>query len=1083
LKFGSGRVAAAPADRLRPDPAPRARAALRGPLIEQPIFYFHYAILDLAKLREAAVVKCPCCSANVVDDSSFCGKCGASVRPAGGKSVSDTQTQVGAADEIATETLLAGKFRILETLGRGGMGIVYKAEDTKLKRPVALKFLPPEFAADPQARGRFVLEARAAAALSHPNICTIHEIHDAGEKSFLEMEFVEGQSLRARLRQGPLGIREAVDIAIQVAEGLEEAHAKGVIHRDIKSANIMVTGKGQAKIMDFGLAKVRGETMHTREGTTLGTAAYMSPEQARGKEVDHRTDLWSLGVVLYEMLSGRLPFRGEQDSPVLYAVTHEEPRALKTEAPGIPSELEHVVGRALRKDPNARYSSATEILDDLRKYRDAQRAEEFAGLSLATIWRAVRKPKLAIPAAVCLVVLSAAAAWFIHRQSRIRWAREIALPEIERTMVDPKPGFSNVYDAYRMAETAERYIVGDPTLARLLERCSVTISVKTDPPGAAVYIRKLASTSDQDWLPLGITPIEKIRLPAGYLRWRIEKEGYETVWAAATTFQRDVRRPTGRAPNDLFRVLDRTGKIPPGMVRVQGQETPAGKLGDFFLDKYEVTNKQFKEFVARGGYRERKYWQHQFVKTGKTLTWEQAMSEFVDQTGRPGPSTWDAGDYPKGQDEYPVSGVSWFEAAAYCAGAGKTLPTATHWGVAAGMDTPALRQAGLSSWLALASNFKGQAPAAVGSHQGLSLYGALDMAGNVREWCWNETREGRVIRGGAWNDASYMSGNRSQALAFDRSPKNGFRCATYIDANQIPQQAFAPVVPPEAPDFYREKPVPDSTFQVYREQFAYDPAPLNARIEWRNENSSDWVQEKVVFDAVYGGEKVPAYLFLPRNSKAPYQVVIYFPGSGSTAQASSKNLDQYGEFSTHLSFIVKNGRAVLYPVYKGTFERSDPAITPIHTGAPTRQYSEYLAQTVRDFRRSLDYLETRSDIDSKRLAYLGMSWGGLLGCVIPAVEERLKASVLIVGGMWASPRPEARAPSYVSRVRTPTLMLNGRYDMTFPFETAVKPMFDLLGTPAADKRLRLYDTDHFVPRDERVKETLAWLDRYLGPVK
>ena len=426
-------------------------------------------------------MKCPKCGADVLDDSSFCGKCGARVRASADASVSETQTYVKREEETSPGTLIAGRYRIVDTLGRGGMGVVYKVADTKLKRFVALKFLPPEWAAHPEARERFVLEARAAAALSHPNICTIHEIYDAADRPFLEMEYVEGQSLRARLRQGPMEIDAALDLAIQIAEGLEEAHGKGVIHRDIKSANIMVTEKGQAKIMDFGLAKVRGETMYTKEGTTLGTAAYMSPEQARGREVDHRTDLWSLGVVLYEMLSRRLPFAGEQEAPVLYAVIHEEPAPLKSIAPQVPPELQAIVSRAMQKDPNARYSSASEMLADLRKYRDSRRAEEHE-VGAATLWRLLRKPKVAIPAAVCLVALCAGAAWFFHRQSKIRWARETALPEMERLLIELKAGFSNAYEAYRIAEVAERYIPGDPKLAGLLQRCAVTISVKTDPP-------------------------------------------------------------------------------------------------------------------------------------------------------------------------------------------------------------------------------------------------------------------------------------------------------------------------------------------------------------------------------------------------------------------------------------------------------------------------------------------------------------------------------------------------------------------------------------------------------------------------
>jgi dienelactone hydrolase len=198
---------------------------------------------------------------------------------------------------------------------------------------------------------------------------------------------------------------------------------------------------------------------------------------------------------------------------------------------------------------------------------------------------------------------------------------------------------------------------------------------------------------------------------------------------------------------------------------------------------------------------------------------------------------------------------------------------------------------------------------------------------------------------------------------------------------------------------------------------------------------------------------------------------------------SSEELESYYEFPMFLSFLVKNGRAVLYPVYKGTFERSDPALNAILMGDESFAYSEFLVQMVKDLRRSLDYLETRPDIDSGKLAYYGMSWGAGLGAIIPAVEERFGASVLVAGGLGRPARPEAHPANYVSRVRAPTLMLNGRYDGFYPVETSSQPMFDLLGTSAEDKRMILYDTDHIPPRAEYIKETLAWLDRYLGPVR
>jgi dipeptidyl aminopeptidase/acylaminoacyl peptidase len=327
-----------------------------------------------------------------------------------------------------------------------------------------------------------------------------------------------------------------------------------------------------------------------------------------------------------------------------------------------------------------------------------------------------------------------------------------------------------------------------------------------------------------------------------------------------------------------------------------------------------------------------------------------------------------------------------------------------------------------------------------------------------------------------------MFGNWSQASPFDRSPKNGFRCALYIAPERIPKKAFEKVDADEAKNFYDRKPVSDAIFQIYKEQFSYDKGPLDARVEWSNDSTTAWIEQCVSFKAAYENERVPAHLFLPKNASPPYQTVIYFPGSGAAQERSSKNFISLPDFWLNLPFLLKNGRAVLYPIYKGTYERGSDALLEIHLGDTTHEYSIFFAKVVKDFRRSIDYLETRPDIDCGKLAYFGFSWGGKYGGIIPAVEDRLKMSVLEVGGMSDRPRPEVNELNYVRHVRLPTLMLNGRYDMSFPLETHVKPMFDLLGTPKEDKRLVLYETDHFIPRNEMVKETLAWLDKYLGPV-
>jgi len=258
-------------------------------------------------------------------------------------------------------------YRILEKLGDGGMGVVYKARDEKLGRHVALKFLPPQVDADQEAKQRFVHEAKAASALDHPNICTIYAVDETEDgQIFIAMPCYEGGSLKEKIKQGVLPVDEAVEIAAQVAQGLVKAHGQGIVHRDIKPANVMLTNDGVAKIVDFGLAKLTGGTRLTRTGMIIGTPAYMSPEQARNLEVDHRTDLWALGVVLYEMLAARLPFRGENEVAILYAILQEVPEPLQKRQPDIPPNLFRIVEKALMKAPAERYQSASDILVDLR---------------------------------------------------------------------------------------------------------------------------------------------------------------------------------------------------------------------------------------------------------------------------------------------------------------------------------------------------------------------------------------------------------------------------------------------------------------------------------------------------------------------------------------------------------------------------------------------------------------------------------------------------------------------------------------------------------------------------------------------
>lgn len=1016
-------------------------------------------------------MKCPECHTENPSDSRFCKSCGSRIHSLEGEGLSFTKTIQTSIKALTTGVIFAERYRILGELGKGGMGIVYKAEDTKLKRTVALKFLPPEFTQDKEAKERFIREAQAAAALDHPNICTVYEVDEFEGQAYISMAFIEGYSLRDRLKKGALSSEDALNIAIQIGEGLQEAHKKGVVHRDIKSANIMVDDRGQARIMDFGLAKVAGGSLITKEPTTMGTVAYMSPEQARGEAVDYRTDIWSLGVVLYEMLSGRLPFQGERETSIMYSIVHEEPKPLKVLKPGIPRELDNIINLALKKEPESRYSSVKEILQQLKSCKSAITKTIESPSRLKKFYQMLQKPYIASPVVIAIIILSYFAYRAYTKNAKIRWARNEAIPQIEKLIDEarsaPQWGKKTI-SAYSLALSVERYIPDNPKLIELWPKISRKVTIETTPPGANVYIKEYSSLQTE-WEYLGVTPLNEIRLPGVYFRWKFEKEGCETVHAVAAAWQ------------NISRTLDTQGNVPPGMIRVKGRKISEeiGTLDDFFIDRHEVINKQFKEFVDKGAYQKKEYWKHKFVLDGKEISWDEAMSRFVDSTGRPGPSTWQAGDYPEGQDDFPVSGVGWYEAEAYADFISKNIPSMYHWEVAAGFYESDFMY--FPSQLIPLSNFDGKQPARAGSYNGVTSFGALDMAGNVREWCWNDAMMGKAICGGAWNDIDYMYG-QSQQPPFDRSPRNGFRCVVYLDENEIPDAVFAPLKSALIRDYYKEKPVSDDVFQAYLGQFQYDKANLSPVIDSIDESSANWIKEKISFDAAYGNERMTAYLFRPKNALLPYQTVIVFPGTNVIDQKNSESLD-----SSWFDFFIKDGRAVMYPIYKGTFERNNGLTDDIITPTESTQYAyvDYVVKWVKDFKRSVDYLESRPDIDINKLAYYGVSWGGDMGNIILAVESRIKVGILDRGGLfWDGVcRPEVDEINYVSRVKTPVLMLNGRYDAVFPYETTVKPMFDLLGTPEKDKSLKLYDTDHFIPNNELIKESLGWLDKYFGPVK
>src|SRR5579864_8076937 len=445
-------------------------------------------------------------------------------------------------------------YELLEEIGKGGMGVVYKARDTRLDRFVAIKLLPPEKMADPDRKRRFVQEAKAASALNHPNIVTIHEIDALEGVDFIVMEYVEGAPLDRSIPAKGLPLEQALAYAVQIADALAAAHTAGIVHRDIKPGNIVVTPGGRVKVLDFGLAKlleragpddatVTAEAA-TRAGVIVGTVAYASPEQIEAKPVDARSDVFSFGAVLYEMLTGHRPFQGESQLSTMAAILRDTPQPVVAVRPGLPADLSRILKRCLEKNRAARYPSGAELRDDLAAVQ-TRLATPPTGLQAM-----LHQPRYATAAVVVVLAVAGAIGWFAWRTSRARWARNEVLPAASRMAEQ-----IHLHGAWRLLREAARYIPDDPQLRQLRDTITQVVTLQTTPNDAEVFIKDYGDPDDA-WEMIGRSPLDQVRVPAGYLRWKVVKPGYEP-FEAARFFRFD-------APLQL----ELQGSAPAGMIRV-----------------------------------------------------------------------------------------------------------------------------------------------------------------------------------------------------------------------------------------------------------------------------------------------------------------------------------------------------------------------------------------------------------------------------------------------------------------------------------------------------------------------------------
>ena len=936
---------------------------------------------------------------------------------------------------------LPPRYIIGPELGRGGMGIVYEAEDSRLGRRVAIKVVRTG-TESPELERRFAQEARAASALKHPNIITIHDIDTTDDGDYIVMELVDGVPLTRLLQDGPMAIDRAIDYAIQIASALAASHAADIVHRDLKPANVMVTREGLIKVLDFGLSKLMVEPAaaadaataiagpETRRGAIVGTSGYMSPEQALGEPVDARSDVFCFGVVLYELLAGRRAFSGEGWS-TMSAVVRDQPAPLTSIRSAVPGALARIVSRCLERDRSRRYGSAVELLSDLRQLAPARPAARPTR----------RTPYVVAGAAVLALVV--AMAWAVARRWQSAAMVERSLPEIERLT-----GEGKYVDAFRVGERAARASPADLRVQRALAAATMPFSM-SEPAGAEVYFKEYTDV-DGPWQLVGRAPINEVRVPLGELRWRFVKAGFDTAEGSSPIGPSITLRPAGETPAGMIYVS--AGQSTDGTTMVQ--------LPAFWMDKYEVTNREFKRFVDAGGYREPKYWNGSFA----------VVDRFRDKTGRPGPAAWALETFPEGQADYPVGGVSWYEAAAYSAFAGKRLPTIFHWRRAIGNVL-------FGHVVAAMGNFNGQSAEPVMRLKDLGPYGTYGLAGNVKEWIWNATGDQRYVVGGAWNDPSYMALNREARSPLDRDETYGFRSVR--DVSPLPADALEPIPPrilgPSG------TPVGDDRYAAYKALYAYDRGPLDATVEPAGETEY-WRAELISIAAAYGHERVPLYLLLPKNAVPPYQTVVWFPGGYAFGPLRLEGDLAGAPGASHFSFVLRAGRALVFPIYQGTFQRYG-GVGEAPRDDQMNAYRDMIVQWSKDLGRTIDYLETRKDLDPGKVGYYGISAGANAALPIVAVEPRLKAVVLLSGGLPRIRRPpEADPINFAPHIVAPTLMLNGRDDFIFPLESTARPLFALIGAPADRKRLAIHEGGHVPPLNELIRDVLGWFDQYLGPV-
>lgn len=654
------------------------------------------------------------------------------------------------------------------------------------------------------------------------------------------------------------------------------------------------------------------------------------------------------------------------------------------------------------------------------------------------------------------------------------WTSRTALPDLSALVAN-----DDNLGAWRVAERIRKiFPLMDIIPHELRTFEAPPIFLETNPDQAEVYWREYEE-AEGPWVYLGQTPIQGASLPATALSFRIEKEGYAPLLLNDANPSLQLSNhpffEDGREAFDLLPEQD----LPTGMVYVPAGEFIPAMSGStverisveaFLIDRSEVSNLEYKDFVDAGGYSDTRFWTGlEFNNEGEQLDWEGASALMIDATGQPGPATWEFGSFKPGEDNHPVTGISWFEAMAYARFREKSLPTITHWSRAA--YPPSEVAASLMPSIVKTSNFDRETLNPVESTQGKGAYGSVHQAGNAREWILNAWGQGGMTTGGSYSEPTYFTTLRLFQPHFSRSDLNGFRLVQLLDEED--GASFADPIQRTTSSNMTAAPMSDETYSVISAQFAYSPTNLEPEILEVDESGNQWTRETVRINTGYEAGSMEFLVYIPKGFDPPYQPVIYSPGVN--VYNTDSQLRNFDPSAYLFDFLPVSGRALVVPAFDGSYERrnTQPSVAGQTPAETNRARTERLVHWRIDLGRLIDYFTLRADLDHEKAIYLGFSFGASTFLASVPFETRIKNFVLISGG-------GAGTINYLDRIVQPTLMLNGSGDYVFSIGSQ-ESLFERFGTPAVDKRHVIMNAGHFpLPRNQMVGEISDWLNKYLG---